>query len=91
MEEKISWEKISELYDKEWVQLVDYEWLDEEALPRSGVVAAHARSRKEFDELICNQLQKSSAVVYVGERDIPEGVFFSANLHQWKPCCHENL
>ncbi len=50
--EKLTWEQIEKLYDKEWVELVDFEWSEEEAYPQSGVVRVHAANRKKFDELI---------------------------------------
>ena len=82
---KLTWEEISKTYNQEWVQLIHYDWLDEDALPSAGVVQAHAKTRREFDELIISNPQEDSALLFVGERKIPPGVVLSANHHQWKP------
>ena len=83
MAEVISWEDITKLYDREWVQLVDFDWPEEEALPRAGAVVVHAKTRREFDAMIAEIPQENSALLYVGNRKIPPGVVLSANLHQW--------
>ena len=82
---KLTWEEISKKYNQEWVQLVEYDWLDEDALPRSGIVQAHAKTRREFDKLIISKPQKDSALLFVGKRNVPPGVVLSANHQQWKP------
>lgn len=84
MGKKLTWQEIEKLYDREWVQLVDYDWPEEESLPLSGVVTVHAKSRREFDELILKEQQEDSALVFVGERKIPPDVILNANMHQWK-------
>ena len=80
---KMTWREIESKYHHEWVQLVDYDWPEEEPLPRSGIVGAHAKTRKKFDSLILKNPQKESALLFVGKREIPAGVVLSANLHQW--------
>lgn len=85
MKEKLTWGEIERKYNQEWVQLVDYDWPEEEPLPHGGVVQAHAKTRREFDELILREPQEDSALLFVGERKIPSGIILSANLHQWKP------
>jgi len=82
---KLTWPEIEKLYDKEWVQLIDYDWPEEEALPRSGIVQVHAKSRQQFDKLITQEFQLDSAILFVGQRTIPSGVILSANLQQSKP------
>jgi hypothetical protein len=84
MNKKLTWKEIELGFDKQWIQLTDYDWPEEEALPFSGVVVAHAKSRKEFDELITKNFHDYSALLYVGERDLPPNTFLSANMHQWK-------
>jgi hypothetical protein len=84
MEKKLTWDKIEKLYNRQWVQLIQYDWPEREALPRAGVVRVHAKTRQEFDRLIAREPQKNSALLFVGERKIPPGVLLSANLHQWK-------
>ena len=82
MEKKLTWQEVEERFDREWVQLVDYDWPEDEPLPRSGVVVVHAKARHDFDAMIARAPQENSALVYVGERQIPPGVVLSANLHQ---------
>ena len=84
MEKKLSWQEIKQGFDQEWVELIEYDWPDEEAFPRSGIVRVHAKSRREFDRLINQDPPLDSALVYVGERKPEPGVIYSANLHQWK-------
>ena len=67
MEKKLSWEEIKERYDREWVELVDYDWPDEEPNPRAGVVRVHAKTRKEFDDLADIDPPFDSAYVFVGK------------------------
>lgn len=67
MLKKISWEEIRKLYDQEWVELIDYDWPDEESDPRAGVVRVHARTREEFDRLTDIDPPKDSAIAFVGE------------------------
>ncbi|RIL08934.1 MAG: hypothetical protein DCC75_07710 [Proteobacteria bacterium] len=85
MLKKLTWSEIQDEYDREWAQLIDYDWPEEEPLPRGGVVVVHAKTRREFDQLIRQEPQEDSALLFVGERKIPPGVVLSANLHQWKP------
>lgn len=82
---KLSWEEISARFDQEWVQLVDYDWSEDELLPKAGIVQSHAKTRREFDKLIISNPQKDSALFFVGKRNVRPGVVFSANHHQWKP------
>jgi len=79
---KLNWEEIERLFNQEWVELVDYEWIDTETHPRFGVVRVHAKSRKEFDELILNDPPERSALVYVGKPPRMPGVILSTNLHR---------
>jgi len=72
MAEKLSWEEIKRKYDKQWVELVDYDWPDEEVYPRAGIVRIHACSRKEFDDLADVDPPKDSAYIFVGRR-APKG------------------
>lgn len=80
---KLTWQQIKELYDKEWVELIDYDWPEEEAYPRAGVVRVHAKTRKEFDKLILHDPPADAALIFVGEREIPTNLILSANLRRW--------
>lgn len=68
---KLTWEEIMKKYDQEWVELVDYDWPDEETDPRSGIVRVHAKTRDEFDRLTDIDPPKHSAYVFVGEPFAP--------------------
>jgi len=84
MKNKLTWAEIKKQYNQEWVELVDYDWPDEEPYPRQGIVRVHAKHRKDFDNLINEDPPSDSAFIFVGERLPEPGVIYSANLHQWK-------
>jgi hypothetical protein len=84
MTKKLSWERILAQYDQQWVELIDYDWPDEEPFPRAGTVRVHAASRKEFDRLINVNPPPDSAIVFVGKRKLSSDILWSANAHQWK-------
>jgi hypothetical protein len=65
--EKLSWEEIKKIYNEEWVELVDYDWPDEDPDPKAGVVRVHAKSREEFDRLAAIDSPQDAACVFVGE------------------------
>ncbi len=67
MEKKLTWEEIKKLYNEEWVELVDYDWPDEQTDPRAGVVRVHAKTREEFDRLTDIDPPQDSAIVFAGE------------------------
>lgn len=83
MNEKLTWEEIKQRYNGEWVELTEVEWDDCEQDPRAGVVRVHAKDKKEFKTLVMQNRPKSSALLYVGDITFPEGIVFSANLHQY--------
>ena len=72
MEEQLTWEEITKRYDKEWLELVDYEWDDREINPRAGVVRLHAKTRKEFDALMLQHPPVDSAIAFAGKPVRPE-------------------
>ena len=65
---KLSWEQIQKMYDKEWVQLVDYDWPDGEPFPKSGIVRTHHPERKQFYHKVSQITPKptDSAFIFVG-------------------------
>ena len=83
MSDKLTWNEIEKRYDKEWVQLVDYDWPEGLPFPKSGVVRVHAQERKEFyrkaQELEPNA--KDSAFVFVGVPAKEPGVIYN-NFHK---------
>lgn len=69
MQKRLTWEAIEELYDQQWVELVEYEWEDGSPHPASGVVGVHAAEKEEFDRALreCRSSRSDDfAVVYVG-------------------------
>ena len=75
---KLSWKEIEKQFNKEWVQLIDFDWPEEEPLPRAGIVYVHAKTRKKFDDLILQNPPPKAALVYVGERKLPAKMSLSA-------------
>lgn len=69
---KLTWEEITKLYNDEWVELVDYDWPDEDLDPKAGVVRVHAKTREEFDRLTDVNPPKDSAIAYVGDLFAPD-------------------
>ena len=67
MEKKLTWQEIEKQYDREWVQLVDYDWPEDEPLPRSGVVVVHAKARRDFDTMIARTLQETRLSFSLGK------------------------
>ena len=67
MSKKLTWEQIKELYKQEWVELVGYDWPDENPDPRAGIVRVHAKDRAEFDRLAAIDAPSDSACVFVGD------------------------
>lgn len=65
--ERLTWEEIKKQYDQEWVELVDYDWPDQDQYPRSGVVRVHAPTRSKFDDLADIDPPFDSAYIFVGE------------------------
>lgn len=79
MDKKLTWDEIKALYPDEWVELIDYDWPDEERDPRGGVVRVHAKTREEFDTLTAIDPPGDAASVYVGEI-FPPGNNFHGNF-----------
>ena len=81
--ERLQWDEIKRLYNKEWVQLVDYVWQEGEPYPAAGHVRAHAPDRKEFFRKVREIHPKitDSAFLFVG---VPEqdGSVIHSNFHK---------
>jgi hypothetical protein len=71
MAEKLMWQEIEAQYDQNWVELIDYKWNDSEPYPRAGIVRSHAPTRKELSEQVRADPVDDSAVLFVGEWNIP--------------------
>ena len=82
MSEKLSWEEIKELYDQEWVELVDYDWPEEDESPRTGIVRIHSPNRDEFYRLAATDSPVDSAIVFVGKQKLPKDQIFSPGMRR---------
>jgi hypothetical protein len=92
MENKLTWEEIEKQYDRQWVELVDYDWPDGTPYPQSGVVRAHAPQRKQFYQL-CKEHDTregvspaDAAIVFVGRISPPNGPYLSTSLVRMVSC-----
>ena len=77
---RLSWEEICKQYDQEWVHLVDYDWIDGEPYPNSGVVHLHAKARKEFNKLMLESEPISGARLFVGRVKADPNVIMMGNF-----------
>lgn len=82
MEKKLTWDEIKKLYDKQWVELVDYDWPEEEIYPRAGVVRAHSLDRAEFYNQVGKDAPVDSAIVFIGKVTFPKDVIFSPGMRR---------
>ncbi len=83
MGKRLTWAEIQELYDQEWVELVDFDWPLNKAKPSSGIVRVHAQTRKEFDRLVLIDPPPDSALIFVGAAEEPAyGIIPSLNLRR---------
>jgi hypothetical protein len=81
--EKLTWDEIKQRYDREWVQLVDFDWADDEQYPAAGVVRVHAPTRKEFNDLTKQQPPAGgTARIYVGTPEKDPNTVICCNLHR---------
>ena len=85
--EKLSWEQIKKEYDQQWVQLVNYDWPEGTPHPQSGVVRAHAPTRKEFNEIVLSlESPVDAARIFVGLAKLPKNTLISCNAVQISKC-----
>ena len=84
---KLSWDEISKHYDQEWVELVDFDWPEEEPYPLCGVVRTHGKNKNDF-HLECRRdpVPMDSAFIYVGKKKSFEHAVFSPSLIRVTPC-----
>ena len=80
MIERLTWAEIEERYPEEHIQLIDYDWPDDEINPRSGIVHAHAKTLRELAQLTKENPVDDAALLYVGEIKSPPGTILSCNL-----------
>ena len=80
MNERLTWAEIEKLYRHEHVELVDYDWPEDEINPRSGVVSAHAKTLKELAALTKDSSANDAAVLFIGTIKPPPDTILSCNL-----------
>lgn len=78
--EKLTWDEILKAYNQEWVHLVDYEWMDGEPYPKRGIVRIHAKSRKDFDDLMLAAEPISGARLFVGKGEESHDLIMMGNF-----------
>ena len=78
--EKLSWEQICKQYDKEWVHMIDYDWKDGVPYPENGIVRIHAKTRKDFDDLMLASDPISGARLFVGQIEGSEDFIMMGNF-----------
>lgn len=82
-----TWEEICRLYDRQWVELINYEWLDKDPWPSCGVIRSHSSDKKAFYAQCKREpVPVDSAIVYVGHPPWPKGVVFSPSLVRVDEC-----
>jgi len=86
MNKVMTWQQIEEEHNGQWVQLVDYDWPEEETYPRTGKVRLSAPTRKEFNRLVLEKEPVDAARIYVGEHKLPEGSIISSNITRIISC-----
>ena len=86
MTEKLSWQEIERRYERQWIQLVDYDWPNGQQFPSSGCVRLHANSREEFNRLVLKAFPVDAARLFVGEPERESNVIFSPNTVKMTIC-----
>lgn len=74
MVDKISWDEIKRNYSGEWVELINYEWEEGQPYPSAGEIRVHAPNRKEFYQQANQNRPLDSAILFVGDLNLPLGV-----------------
>ena len=81
MEKKLTWQEIEKQYDREWVQLVDYDWPEGMPYPHAGTVRVHASDRKAFYSLANKEPRPlDSAILFVGKAELPAHTTLCSSL-----------
>jgi len=81
MTQKMTWKEIEKLHDKEWVELIDYDWVAGDAHPRGGVVRVHSADRRTFYSLAnIEPRPQDSAILFVGKVSLPAGTVLCSSF-----------
>jgi hypothetical protein len=87
MNEKLTWDEILKRYDQQYVELVDFDWPDEEPNPLSGIVRTHNADKKEFYRQTKREPQPDdAAILWVGKLPREEGVYHAYNAMRIEVC-----
>jgi len=87
MEKRLNWDELKEHYNQQWVELVDYDWPDDQPYPLSGVLRSHSADKKAFHQQCRREpMPADSAIVFVGPPQFPKNVVFSPSLIRVEPC-----
>ena len=79
--ERLTWDEIKKQFDKEWVELVDYDWPEEASYPHSGTVRSHGAEKKDFHQQCRREpVPTDSAILFVGKPEIPAGTILCGSL-----------
>lgn len=85
--ERLTWDQIKQLYPQEWVELVEFDWPEEEPYPRWGVVRSHSPNRAEFSRLLCNFTQPEEiARLFVQVEQASQREYFCPSLMTFQVC-----
>ena len=84
---RLTWEQIEKQYNKEWVELIDYDWPEGESYPRGGVIRTHGIDKKRFHQ-DCRRspAPEISAFLFVGKKLASTDTVFSPSLIRVLPC-----
>ena len=80
MSKSLSWNEIEQLFDRQWIELVDYNWPEGKPFPISGTVRVHSADRKEFYKLAKSEAPVDSAILFVGKPDIPANTVLCSSI-----------
>ncbi len=84
---KLTWEEIRKQFDQEWVELIDYDWPEEQPYPRAGVIRTHGIDKKQFhQECRREPAPEISALLFVGKKISPENIIFPPSMIRVAPC-----
>ena len=82
--DKQTWNQIEKDFNNQWVELIDYDWQQGKPFPNSGVVRVHASNRQDFYKLAKVNPPNDSAILFVGNPDIPTNTILCSSIMQIK-------
>jgi hypothetical protein len=79
-----TWDRIAQTYPDEWVEVTKFDWPEGEAVPRTAVVTAHAKSSGELMKVSKSGIRYSTRHVCVADPGQQIQIIFWANKHLWE-------